>query len=277
MPLRGTISTWDCAPVSTASVSTTADVPLLLLHGWNVDAHLNFASALPTLTASHRVVLFDQHGHGAGLRTDAPFDLEACADDAIAVLDDLGIEEAIIVGYSLGGAVAQLVARRHHARCRGLVLAATADRFSENARERTQFALLAAGARAMRRLPAKPKDVVFRQVSAMACRHYPPWVLDTVRQADPVTLLEAGAALGRFDSTAWTHTPTIPTSMVVTAADTVVDPARQRRLASHVRANEVIEVAADHDLPIRNDPRFGEALLSAINAVSDQPSRSSLG
>lgn len=275
---RGTTSIWDFAPTrSRNEPSAKPDVPVLLLHGWNVDGRLNFESALPSLTARHRVVLFDQHGHGAGVRTDSPFDLDACADDAIAVLDELHITQAIIVGYSLGGAVAQLIARRHEDRCHGLVLAATADRFSETARERTQFAALATGARAMRHLPPKPTQALFQQISAIACRRYPPWVLDTVRQADPVTLLEAGAALGRFDSTTWTDTGGVPTSVVITASDTVVDPRRQRRLATQLAARMIVEVDADHDLPIRNDPRFADALVSAIHAVSGLSDRSSLG
>ena len=267
---RGAVAVWDCPsdPESIGDPAGPSEPPTLLLHGWNVDARVNFDSALPALRRQRRVVMFDQHGHGLGVRSDECFDLQRCADDAVAVLDALEIDRAIVVGYSLGGSVAQLLALTHPDRCAGLVLAATADRFSETSGERAQFAALEAGARAMRRLPPGPRDTLFKRISAVACRRYPPWVLDTVRSADPVALLEAGSALGRFDSSSWSGALSTPCAVVVTSNDTVVNPARQRRLAGRVGATAVIEVAADHDLPIRNDPRFADALVAACSAVS---------
>lgn len=276
---RGATAVWDLPPLSPSSARSTSDVatPLVLLHGWNVDSRLNFESALTPLRKDHRVVMFDHHGHGSGIRTDLRFDLEACADDAIAILDALEIDRAVLIGYSLGGTVAQLVVRKRPERCAGLVLAATADRFSETRSERTQFAALEAGSRALRRLPAAPRARVFNRISAVACRRYPSWVLDTVRTADPVALLEAGAALGHFDSSTWSGNLSSPCAVVVTSNDTVVDPVRQRRLANRIGASTVIEVDADHDLPIRNDPRFADALVTASQAVSARSSARDLG
>lgn len=267
---RGAAAVWDCPPepATTGDQNAPHQRPILLLHGWNVDAPLNFDSALTALRRERRVVMFDQHGHGRGIRSDERFDLQNCAEDAVAVLDALQVEQAIVVGYSLGGSVAQFLARTHPDRIAGLVLAATADRFSETSSERAQFVALEAGARAMRRLPAGPRDKIFARISAVACRRYPPWVLDTVRAADPITLLEAGSALGRFDSSSWSASLSMPCAAVVTSNDTVVDPVRQRRLAGRLGATTVIEVAADHDLPIRNDPRFADALVAACSAVS---------
>lgn len=272
---RGTTAVWDCPHTVVGDVDPGD--PILLLHGWNVDARLNFASAVSHLQRRSRVVLFDLHGHGAGVRPDEGFELERCADDAIAVLDALGIERATVVGYSLGGAIAQVLGRDHPERCAGIVLAATADRFSETRLDRTRFAVLTNGARAMRRLPPRPRTALFQQISAIACRQYPNWVLDTVRQADPVSLLEAGSALGAFDSTEWARQISPTSAVVVTASDTVVDPARQRRLATRLEAAHVIEVDADHDLPIRNDPRFAAALGDAVEVVSGSARTRSVG
>lgn len=260
---RGTAAVWD------TETGSEPQTPLLLLHGWNVDARLNFESAVPALSDARRVVMFDHHGHGRGVRPDGAFELEQCADDAVNVLDALDIDDAIIIGYSLGGAVAQLMARSRPDRCKGLVLAATADTYNETRWERTQFSLLDASARGMRRLPPRAQRSAFERISAVACRRYPPWVLDTVRTADPVALLEAGAALGRFDSSPWARSIGSPCAMVVTAHDTVVPPHRQRRLAELINAAGVTEIEADHDMPIRNDPRFANALVDAVALVEE--------
>ena len=75
---------------------------------------------------AHRVVAPDHRSHGRGLRPDAPFSIDDCADDAAALLGTLGIDRAVAVGYSMGGSVALALARRHPDKVAGLVLAATA-------------------------------------------------------------------------------------------------------------------------------------------------------
>ena len=271
---RGSVAVWNCAPIEETSTSQSL---LLLLHGWNVDAPLNFANVVPLLTEGRRVVMFDHHGHGRGIRSDSSFDLANCADDAVAVLDALEIPRAVVVGYSLGGAVALVLASEHQHRCDALVLVATADTFADSRREAARFSFLDQSSRAMRRLPPRPRSAAFRRISGVACRRYPPWVLETVRAADPVTLLEAGAQLGRFDASAWRSNIDSPCAVVVTAADTVVPPARQHSLARLVNAVEVIEVDADHDVPIRNDPRFADALARAVEAVAGVAISGSVG
>lgn len=268
---RGTVAVWDSnvwGQATNAAASAPTRPPVVMLHGWNVDAPLNFDSAFAPLARTGRVVMFDQHGHGAGPRTRDRFALDACAHDVVCILDVLDIDRAIVVGYSLGGAVAQVLGRRTPERCAGLVLAATADRYAEGRRERLQFSGLAASAQAFKRLPPKAQNAAFLQISAAACRRYPSWVLDTVRTADPVSLLEAGAALGRFDSSEWSHQIDVPSAVVITARDTVVPPGRQRRLATRMGTERVFEIDSDHDVPIRNDARFADTLVAAVDSLT---------
>src|SRR4051794_6051259 len=99
---------------------------LLLLHGWMVSADLNWFTAYDALAeAGFRVLALDHRGHGRGVRPLAPFRLTDCADDAAALLDHLGIERAFVAGYSMGGPVAQLLARARPDLVAGLVLCAT--------------------------------------------------------------------------------------------------------------------------------------------------------
>ncbi len=86
----------------------------MLLHGWMVSADLNWHAAYePLAQAGYRVLAIDHRGHGRGMRAMAPFRLADCAADAVAVVRHLGLAPATFVGYSMGGTIAQLIARDH--------------------------------------------------------------------------------------------------------------------------------------------------------------------
>src|SRR5947209_6774024 len=113
---------------------------VILLHALATTAALSWYPSVGALSERYRVVAFDQRWHGRGIQSDA-FRLADCADDVAAVADALGVDRFIVVGYSMGGAVAQLVWKRHRDRVQGLVLAATARNFRGKATERLWFAI----------------------------------------------------------------------------------------------------------------------------------------
>ncbi|MFZ4718891.1 MAG: alpha/beta fold hydrolase [Ilumatobacteraceae bacterium] len=89
-------------------------------HGWDMQ---RFALAL-----HYRVIALDNRGAG---RSDKPFGqytLEQMADDAIAVLDAVGVDRAHVVGASMGGAISQIVGLKYPERVISLTLACTACR-----------------------------------------------------------------------------------------------------------------------------------------------------
>lgn len=74
------------------------------------------------LRARHRILRIDNRGHGASSVTPPPYNVDALAADAVAVLDVLDIERVHFVGCSLGGMIGQALAAHHPARLRSLVL-----------------------------------------------------------------------------------------------------------------------------------------------------------
>ena len=108
---------------------------LVLLHAVGCTGLLTWYPAIGPLSERYRVVTLDQRWHGRGIQS-ATFDLHDCADDVAALMDVLGIEHAIVGGFSMGSVIAQRVWRQHPDRVAGLVLAATTDRFRQTASER---------------------------------------------------------------------------------------------------------------------------------------------
>ncbi len=76
-----------------------------------------------------RVIVIDNRGVGRTGLPRRPWSMEDMADDVAAVLDDADVEHAVVVGYSMGGMIAQHVALRHRKRVSGLVLMATSAGF----------------------------------------------------------------------------------------------------------------------------------------------------
>lgn len=241
---------------------------VLLLHGWTATADLNWFRLYEPLAEHFRVIAPDHHGHGRGLRSRRVFEIEHAADDAVALCREIGVERAIVVGYSMGGSVAQLVWRRHPGFTEGLVLAATAAGFADTPRERRRLRTLRAigiGARYV------PRPLVRRIVDAAYLNgkrgEWEPWAIHEVSQHDWVTIAQAGGALGTFDSRPWLHEVNVPTSVIVTTRDGIVPPQRQQVLVNGIPNVGVHTVDGNHDACFKRADQFAPALVQALQNV----------
>jgi 3-oxoadipate enol-lactonase len=108
--------------------------PVLLIQGLGADARGWFLQRA-VLAHRYRVVTFDNRGVGRSEKPAGPYDLTQMAADALSVLDAAGIESAHVVGASMGGVLAQIVAVAAPERVRSLVLACTACRHHRWRRE----------------------------------------------------------------------------------------------------------------------------------------------
>jgi 3-oxoadipate enol-lactonase len=239
---------------------------VMLLHGLGVTADINFFRCYRRLAERYRVLAFDHRGHGEGLRSRRPFRLSDCADDAVAMADALDIDRFIPVGYSMGGAVAQCVWRRHPRRVSGLVLCATATTFNGSATEQMNFLTLG-GLAALARLtpPAVRRSIVDRY---RRDRHadWAQWAREQSARSDWRAVLEAGAAIGRFHSDPWIAELDVPAAVVVTTRDSTVPVSRQRLLAERLKDVVVFDVDAAHDAVVAA-PEFAATLVAAIDSV----------
>jgi pimeloyl-ACP methyl ester carboxylesterase len=98
--------------------------PLVLLHGGMMMIP-ETAPLLEPLAHERQVIAIELQGHGRSADTDRPLRLETMADDVAALIDHLGLGQADVVGYSLGGDVALRVAIQHPDHVRRLVLLST--------------------------------------------------------------------------------------------------------------------------------------------------------
>jgi 3-oxoadipate enol-lactonase len=238
---------------------------VMLLHGWTVSADLNWHAAYqPLIDAGYRVLAIDHRGHGRGLRAMEPFRLTDCAADAVAVVRALNLAPTIFVGYSMGGTIAQLIARDHRDAVSGLILSGTAQHFQDPETVKTWrwMGALKLG------LSISPRGVWragFRQAKIPYSQRTAWWLSELTRHAAR-DVAEAGRELGRFDSRPWLSSISVPTAAVITSRDRSVSPRKQHELATAIGAT-VFEVEIDHlEVTARAD-EYNSALLKALEAV----------
>jgi 3-oxoadipate enol-lactonase len=252
---------------------------VLLIHGWMATAALNWSGSLDFLGQSFRTVAPNLRGHGRLGRGAPPFSVEACADDLAELIDALPLDKPIIVGYSMGGAIAQMLARRHRDRIAGIVLCATAASFA-------------------RRLKLRPVVRVVSKISAAGSRRYPDaaegllhwqiarhdrtagtrgqrtvgkglsWALAERSKSDLATFIEAGARLNAYDSSSWLPELEVPAAVVITSRDKTVTPWRQEALAALIPRARRYVVDAGHDVVVNSPDLLLPVLVKACRELA---------
>ncbi len=246
---------------------------VLLLHGLVASGGLNWFQAFEPLAEHFRVLAIDHRGHGRGIRSWKRFRLADCADDAAALLDVLGVDRAIAVGYSMGGPIAQLLWHRHPEKVSGLVFCATSNRFVPGVRERLAFvtavSAIAGSTRVGQLATRVPIGLWQRQIpSGVKARpdSLTSWAGAEMRRHDPRMVTEALAAVTNFDSRKWLSKVDVPTTIVVTTKDRAVPAQEQLRLLLAVPHAQVHLHDEGHTWCAR--PSFGAAIADASLSVA---------
>ncbi|WP_051485765.1 alpha/beta fold hydrolase [Nocardioides sp. J54] len=244
---------------------------LLLFHGLATTAYLNWFSTLDELRAENRVVMLDQRWHGRGIVSDR-FSLEECADDTAAVLEQLGVDRAVAVGYSLGGALAQTFWRRHPERTAGLVLASTAACWRGNLGDALFYpALGLANDRLRPHYRSRVAEVRSGLADvALAGAELSTWAWAEFRSTSVWAMPEVLGVLGTFDARPWLGEVDVPTAVVVTARDRAISPSRQRAMAAAIPGAVVHEAPGGHASVVFDVERWRPVFLRAVAEVVER-------
>ena len=246
------------------------DAPtLLLLHGWTASADLQFFTAYEALAKDFSFIAIDHRGHGRGMSPADRFELADVADDAAALLAQLGTRRVVVVGYSMGGPLSLLVAHRHPELVQAIVVAATALEWHATVSERLRWKTVRMLSPILRSwaFPAWLRSGLRKMASQQpALEPYVEWMAGELSRNSAVYLVHAGQALSRYDATTWAATLAKPASMLITAKDRLVKPRKQRQLASALGAY-VRELPGDHLCPWISPDEFARILTELVAHV----------
>jgi pimeloyl-ACP methyl ester carboxylesterase len=217
--------------------------PLLLIHGWAYDSVGTWHEVAPLLAERRRVIAVDQRNHGRSDWIRGPYSIEDVADEVAGVMDALGISRADVAGYSMGGMVAQAMARRHPGKVARVVLAATAACAIPERRLAVRLAFVAG--RAIARVSKTEGALVTRRYLldvGVLEKRFSRWQWQEALRRDPTLYYEAGAAVWRFDSRSWIGRIEAPALVIINTDDQVLSPRYQYDLAARIEGAEVVEM-----------------------------------
>ncbi|MCU1394218.1 MAG: putative hydrolase [Ilumatobacteraceae bacterium] len=247
------------------------DAPtLLLLHGWTASADLQFFTAYEALAADHSFVAIDHRGHGRGMRPAQRFELEDAADDAAALITQLGVGPVILVGYSMGGPLSLLLTQRHPALVAGIVVQATALEWNATLNERARWKTVRMLSPILRSwaYPSWLRAGLRRMAKQYAnLDPYIEWLAGELSRNSAVHLVHAGQALSRYDAVRWAGELGVPAAMLITTKDHLVRPVKQRALAKALDAF-VIELAGDHLSTWMNAEEYAAKTVQLVHHVA---------
>ncbi|HET7170876.1 MAG TPA: 3-oxoadipate enol-lactonase [Gaiellales bacterium] len=236
-----------------------AGAPLLLVNSLGTALELWEPQVVP-LGFRHRLVRYDQRGHGGTPAPNGPYTIEALAGDAIELLDRLGLERVGVCGLSIGGAVAVWIAANAADRVDRLVVASAGPRFATPETWIERAAIVRAEG-----TEAVVDGIIERWFTpAFAAEHRD--VVARFRTAFCAVSREGYAAccdaLVEWDATPHLRRVLAPTLILSGSEDTVAPPGRGRELADGVGdARHVVLEDCAHLASANQPAAFADAVL----------------
>jgi 3-oxoadipate enol-lactonase len=246
--------------------------PVLMIQGLGTDMS-GWTLQRLAFSTRFRTVALDNRGAG---RSDKPFGrytLDEMAADAVAVLDDAGVDSAHVMGASMGGAIAQLVALRHPERVRSLVLACTACRNHQWRRELlTEWASIA-NERGMGEMARRAAHWVMAPRSVRRFWPAAGWLGPLAMGLPPHAFTSQVRAIldAPEEMVDVLATLDVPTLVVVGNQDILTPRGDSEELAERIPGAELVVISgAAHGLMIEHATTFNRVVLDFLTRVAGE-------
>ncbi len=249
--------------------------PLVLVTGLGAD-HSTWFRQLPAFRKHYRVITFDSRGVGRTDIPEQPWDLKTMAEDAVGLMDHLGIDKAHILGLSLGGMIAQEIAINHPERVKKLILAST-DPGKGDPNDMHPEMMKAFGLRdASDKLDIRQVDVT-RSTKAMISLSFNKrlyrWLMPFlargyIKSASAEGFLKQLEAISDHDRLDRLHLIKAPTLVITGTEDKIISPHQSEVMASTIpNARLVMVQGGSHAWNFEMSGRFNREVLAFLRAA----------
>ena len=242
---------------------------VLFMHGIGGNRR-NWHNQLPAFAGSYRAVAWDARGYGDSDDYEGALDFSDFAEDLLRVLDHFGVEDAHLVGLSMGGRIAMDFYDSHPERVRSLVLCDSLPGF-ESISEEQRHAFVAsrrdpllAGQELSDIAPVVAKTLV----SATASPEIVQQLIDSMSMLRKESYIKAIEGLVFYPKTAKLEEVRVPTLFLVGSDDRLTPPELSKDMAARVSGAEYVEIPdAGHLTNLEKPEIFNRAVLEFLERV----------
>lgn len=250
-----------------ATVDGPDDAPAVLMTGSLGSTLAMWEPQVEVLSEHFRVIRYDTRGHGASPAPPGPYSIDDLVDDAVALLDRVGVARAHIIGLSLGGMTALRLAAREPARVDRLVVLCTSARLGPA----QQWTDRAATVRA-EGTSAVAEAVVTRWFTPAFAQSQPA-VIEALRAMIASTPAEGYAgccqAIAAMDLRADLPRISSPVLAIAGTDDPATPPPHLRAIAEQVQVGQVLVLSqAAHLASYQQAPAVNAAIFTHLSAPS---------
>ncbi|HSW69405.1 MAG TPA: alpha/beta hydrolase [Gammaproteobacteria bacterium] len=242
--------------------------PIILIAGFSCD-HTFWSGVLNTLAQNHQVLLLDNRGIGQTDSPDIPYSIDVMADDVMRLSHQLGLKNPVIIGQSMGSAIAQNMGKRYGNQIQKIILINTFYQLT------------------------KIPEIVFELTGELQKMNIPlsyrvrsivPWVYSNAFLAESnqlenlIRLAENNPypqslvgyerqleALKKFDSRSWLHEIKVPAFIIAGEEDIIAPLAGAKEVQEKIGKQTQLDVIpGGHASPIEQPQKIIDAILKFI-------------
>ncbi len=245
-------------------------LPVVLVHGFPLD-HTIWDPVVPLLRPPARLILPDLRGFGKSPAGEGVTKqtMRMMADDLLALLDILGIEQAALVGHSMGGYVSLAFAQAYPHRMLGLGL--VASQAAADKPERRQARMKMADEIKRRGLPHAFESMPEKLTSL-------PELIEPVRKlilsTDPkVDIAVQKGMAERPDATEWLSSITCPSLVIAGTQDTILPIERAQEASQLLGWSWLVEIPAGHLVMMEQPAATADALHKFFHTIESNQTK----
>lgn len=250
--------------------------PVVLIHGWPLTGESWAPQVDALVAAGYRVITYDRRGFGRSDTSLVGYTYESLSDDLSALMEELDLRDATLVGFSMGGGeVASYCARKGTARVRSAVFAASVTPYLLHSRDNPEGPLSKTQAAQMAMSLTKNQDAFYDRMMTdvfsangqlTISEDQRRQALAMCRQASKNAALACLTAFGNTDFREDLPRVTVPSLIIHGDADTTVPlEGSGRRTHEALRDSRLHVIAGGpHGIPISHADEFNEVLLAFL-------------